>query len=173
MPRPSAWTKNILSGTKKIYLGPKKFVRDKTFLSGTKNFEHDLNWILMNRNELLTGDQNILSRTKYFCPGQNFFCPRQNFFVPDKTFFVHAEGQGINLTFYYIDLGHPNSNTKESLQNGKAEFSSMTEKLRLVIKKRKLSFVKKLKKREFLCLLTHWSKQCDDFFTTTHGPSYD
>ena len=51
----------------------------------------------MNRNELLTGDQNILSRTKYFCPGQNFFCPRQNFFVPDKTFFVHAEGRGISL----------------------------------------------------------------------------
>ena len=50
----------------------------------------------MNRNELLTGDQNILSRTKYFCPGQNFFCPRQNFFVPDKTFFVHAEGRGIS-----------------------------------------------------------------------------
>ena len=52
----------------------------------------------MNRNELLTGDQNILSRTKYFCPGQNFFCPRQNFFVPDKTFFVHAEGRGISIT---------------------------------------------------------------------------
>ena len=51
----------------------------------------------MNRNELLTGDQNILSRTKYFCPGQNFFCPRQNFFVPDKTFFVHAEGRGISF----------------------------------------------------------------------------
>ena len=48
----------------------------------------------MNRNELLTGDQNILSRTKYFCPGQNFFCPKQNFFVRDKTFFVHAEGRG-------------------------------------------------------------------------------
>ena len=44
----------------------------------------------MNRNELLTGDQNILSRTKYFCPGQNFF-------VPDKTFFVHAEGRGISF----------------------------------------------------------------------------
>ena len=41
----------------------------------------------MNRNELLTGDQNILSRTKYFCPRQNFFCLRQNFFV-------HAEGRG-------------------------------------------------------------------------------
>ena len=52
----------------------------------------------MKRNELLTGDQNILSRTKYFCPGQNFFCPRQNFFVPDKTFFVHAEGRGISFS---------------------------------------------------------------------------
>ena len=60
----------------------------------------------MNRNELLTGDQNILSRTKYFCPGQNFFCPRQNFFVPDKTFFVHAEGRGIKQLFAGLNTNH-------------------------------------------------------------------
>ena len=68
MPRPSAWTKNVLSGTKQFCLGQKKFcpgqkyfVRDKIFWSPVKS-----SFLFM----------RILFRS----------CPK--FFVLDKIFFV-------------------------------------------------------------------------------------
>ena len=102
MPRPSAWTKNVLSGTKKFCLGQKKFcpgqkyfVRDKIFWSPVKSSFLFMRIQFRSCSKFFVRDKNFLSWTKIFCPGQIFFCPRQNFFVPDKTFFVHAEGRGI------------------------------------------------------------------------------
>ena len=97
MPRPSAWTKNVLSGTKKFCLGQKYFVRDKIFWSPVKS-----SFLFMKIQ--FRSCSKFFVRDKKFLSWRNFFCPRQNFFVPDKTFFVHAEGRGISC--YRGTKGH-------------------------------------------------------------------
>ena len=101
MPRPSARTKKFCLGQKQICPDKIIFVMDKIFsprlkshdqsFCKTKQFssqlrspflleKNHLQGLLKSKSGLFNHGQNILSRTKHFCPGQFRFCPGQKIF---------------------------------------------------------------------------------------------